>query len=136
MKTSFAATVALALFAIPAVASAASLQYDPADKDNGQSHFVAVEGTVNSANAIAAKADAARYAEGTSGAVIGTHGDAGSKVVTEWDANATGGDPLFVQKVIVVNPANEAAAQADAARFPAPIARHSDSADEAAKVRG
>lgn len=136
MKTSFAAAVAVALFAIPAVASAGSLQYDPADKDNGQSHFVVVNTDANPANAAAAKADAARYAAAAnaSDALISTHGDTGARIVNEvtFDDAST----LFIQKVVIENPANAAAAKADAARHPAPVFYGSASDEEAAKIRG
>lgn len=134
MKTSFVAAAALALFAIPAVASAASLQYDPASKDNGASHFVLQQTAVDSSNAAAAKADAARYAVGSSGAVIGTHGDAGARIVTETATDDSSN--LFVQKVVIENPANAAAAKADAARYSAPVFIGSDSDADAAKLRG
>jgi hypothetical protein len=136
MKTSFAATVALALFAIPAVASAAGLQYDPANKDDGQSRFVAVETAVNPANALAAKADADRYAAAANTAVIGTHGDTGAKVITEWDPQSDNSFSQFVQTVVVPSSSNAAAAKADAARYPAPMAYSSDSAEEKAQIRG
>lgn len=137
MKTSLVATVALALFAIPAAASAASLQYDPANKESSESHFVVVDTVANPANAAAAKADAARYAQdGTAGALIATHGDTGARLVTEVNPVTDSNSPLFVQKVVIENPANAAAAKADAARFPAPVYHTSDSADEAAKIRG
>jgi len=134
MKTSLIATVAIALFAIPAVASAASLQYDPASKDNGASHFVVVEGSANPATAAAAQADAARYAVGTSGAVIGTHGDAGARIVTETATDDSSN--LFVQKVVVENPANAEAAKAAVVRSVHPTFYGSQSDEEAAKLRG
>ncbi|PKR89033.1 hypothetical protein CXZ10_13090 [Pleomorphomonas diazotrophica] len=138
MKTSFAAAVAVALFAIPAVASAGSLQYDPADKDNGQSHFVVVPADANPANAAAAKADAARYAvdANTSGALISTHGDTGARIVTEVTPSSDNASSVFVEKVVIENPANAAAAKADAARHPAPVFYGSASDEEAAKIRG
>lgn len=134
MKSSFVAAAALALFAIPAVASAASLQYDPASKDNGASHFIVVDQAAGQANAAAAKADAARYAVGSSGAVIGTHGDAGARIVTETATDDSSN--LFIQKVVVENPANAAAAKADAARFAKPVFIGSESDADAAKLRG
>ena len=105
MKTSFVATVALALFAIPAVASAASLQYDPSAGNNGQ-QFVDSFFNDHSANADAAKADAARYAQA-----------AGAKVITSYDPNAGSNDPQFASRVVIENPANATAAKADAARY-------------------
>lgn len=137
MKTSFVAAAALALFAIPAVASAASLQYDPASKDNGASHFVLQQTAVDSSNAAAAKADAARYAvDASSGAVIATHGAADARLVTEVNPSSDEASSLFVQKVVIENPANAAAAKADAARYSAPVFIGSDSDADAAKLRG
>jgi hypothetical protein len=133
-KTSLIATAALALFAIPAVASAASLQYDPASKDNGASHFVVVESSANPATVAAAKADAARYDVGTSSALIATHGDTGARIVTETATDDS--SVLFVQKVVIDNPANAEAAKADAARFAHPVFYGSQSDEEAAKLRG
>jgi hypothetical protein len=117
MKTSFIATVALALFALPAVASAASLQYDPASKDNDQSHFVVVNSAADSATAAAAQADAARYAANTSGAVIGTHGDTGAKVILEANPSSDANAPRFISRVVIDNPANAEAAATDAAKY-------------------
>ena len=91
----------------------------------------------NPANAEAARADAARYAAADqSGALIATHGDAGAQIVTEFDPAAASGDPRFVNRVVIVNPANAEAAKADAARYPKPVFHTSDSEDEAAKIRG
>lgn len=135
MKTSFVAIAALAMLSIPAVASAAGLQYDPASKENGESHFVVATTVANPANAEAAAADAARYTNSGT-ALIATHGDTGAKVVLEANPLSGSNEPRFIKRVVVVNPANAEAAAADAARFPAPVYYSSDSADEAAKIRG
>ena len=79
MKTSLIASIAFAALLVPSIASAGSLSFDPAAGTNDP-NFVAAPVNVNSANALAAKADAARYAEAAqatkSDAVVGTHGSA------------------------------------------------------------
>lgn len=139
MKTSIIAATAVALFALPSIASAAGLQYDPAAaNDSDGARWVEMNPAANPANAAAAKADAARYAAAastdTSGAIISTHGDTGARVVNEVNPSSDSGAPLFVQRVVIENPANAAAAKADAARYPKPVYYNGDSADANAKV--
>jgi hypothetical protein len=140
MKTSIITTAAIALFALPTIASAAGLQYDPAaaDDSNAAAWINMTNPTANPANAAAARADAARYAAAATvsapDVVIGTHGDTGARVVTEINPSSDSGAPLLVHRVIVENPANAAAAKADAARYPAPTYYSSDSDDNNATV--
>ncbi|MBS1183942.1 MAG: hypothetical protein H6Q99_3822 [Proteobacteria bacterium] len=139
MKTSIIAATAIALFALPTIASAAGLQYDPAaSDDNNQATWVENNPAANPANAAAAKADAARYAAAattdTSGAVIATHGDTGARIVTEVNPSSDSSEPLLVNRVIIENPANAAAAKADAARYPAPVYYSSESDQDNATV--
>ena len=52
--------------------------------------------------------------------LIGTHGStgvAGAKLVTSYDPGAQTNDPQFPTKVVIENPANAAAAKADAQRY-------------------
>ena len=60
MNTKFLLTAALAAVLVPSIASASSVTFDPAARDNDPqfSSAVVIE---NPANAEAAKADAARY---------------------------------------------------------------------------
>lgn len=139
MKTSIITAAAVALFALPTVASAAGLMYDPAaSDDSAEARWVQVNPAANPANAAAAKADAARYAAAaagdTSGAIIATHGDTGARIVTEVNPSSDSGAPLLVNRVVIENPANAAAAKADAARYPAPVYYSGDSSDENATV--
>ena len=84
MKTSFAATVALALFAIPAVASAASVTYDPSAGNNGD-RFVAATVDVGSAKAAAALSQAPK---------------ADATVATFYDPSAGNNGARFVDTVV------------------------------------
>ena len=123
MKTSLIASLALAAALVPSLASAGSLTFDPAAGSNDP-NFVAAPVNVNSANALAAKADAARYAEAAqaakSDAIIGTHGSAtGASVVTTFDPAARDNDPQFLNTFFNDGGANAAAAKADAARYAA-----------------
>ncbi|PKR87151.1 hypothetical protein CXZ10_21285, partial [Pleomorphomonas diazotrophica] len=70
----------------------------------------------------------------TSGAVIATHGDTGARIVTEVNPSSDSDEPLLVNRVVIENPANAAAAKADAARYPAPVYYSGDSSDENATV--
>ena len=106
MKTSLIASLAFAAVLVPSLASAGSLSFDPAAGTNDP-NFVAAPVNVNSANALAAKADAARYAEAgqslKSGAVIGTHGSEGYSVVTNFDPAARDNEPQFKSAVVFAN---------------------------------
>ena len=107
MKTSLIASLALASVLVPSIASAASLvQFDPAARDNDPQFDSAVV-IGNSANAAAAKADAARYAAAEqalkSGAVVGTHGSDGYRVVTTFDPAARDNEPQFKSTVVFSN---------------------------------
>ena len=122
MKTSLLASLALASVLLPSIASAASLvQYNPGADTNEPQFVTVVSG--NGANAAAAKADAARYAEAgqalKSGAVIGTHGSEAARVVTTFDPAARDNEPQFKSAVLIKNSSNAAAAKADAARYAA-----------------
>lgn len=118
MKRFLLATAAVALLAMPTLASAGQVIYDPAD-DNGR--FVSLPTNSNPANAAAAAADVARYqmAAGQisgSGAVLGTHGGAlAPQVINFYDPADDSG--RFVSTLVIANPANAAAAAADAAPY-------------------
>ena len=80
--------------------------FDPAARDNDpQFDRTVVIG--DSANAAAAKADAARYAAAEealkSGAVVGTHGSQGYSVVTTFDPAARDNEPQFKSTVVFAN---------------------------------
>jgi len=93
----FLAAAAFAVALVPAFANAASTSFDPG-ADNASPTFVQVPAQVNSANAAAAAADAARYNTASS-AVIGTHG-AAPTTVTEYDPGLASGTD-FVTKTIL-----------------------------------
>ena len=80
--------------------------FDPAARDNDPQFDSAVV-VRNSANAAAAKADAARYAAAEqamkSGAVVGTHGSEGYRVVTTFDPAARDNEPQFKSTVVFSN---------------------------------
>ena len=80
--------------------------FDPAARDNDPQFDSAVV-VRNSANAAAAKADAARYAAAEqamkSGAVVGTHGSDGYRVVTSFDPAARDNEPQFRSTVVFSN---------------------------------
>ena len=140
MKTSLLASLALAAALVPSLASADSLTFDPAAGSNDP-NFVAAPVNVNSANALAAKADAAHYAEAAqaakSNAVIGTHGSAtGASVVTTFDPAARDNDPQFSSNIVIENPANAEAAKADAARYPKPVFYRNASEEWEHNLRG
>lgn len=122
MNTKFLLAAAFAAALVPSFASAAGVTFDPAARDNDP-QFVDSFFNDGGANAAAAKADAARYAAAEqalkSGAVIGTHGSEAARVVTTFDPAADENDPQFKSTVVIENPANAAAAQADAARYAA-----------------
>lgn len=80
--------------------------FNPAARDNDpQFDRTVVIG--DSANAAAAKADAARYAAAEealkSGAVVGTHGSQGYSVVTTFDPAARDNEPQFKSTVVFAN---------------------------------
>ncbi|PIO97337.1 exported hypothetical protein [uncultured Pleomorphomonas sp.] len=116
MIARFLAAAAVAAALVPAVANAGQVYFDPS-VDSGSSPFIELPTHVNPANAAAAAADAQRYATVAGDAVIGTHG-APAQAVTEYDPGASSGDPAFVTKLVVPNPANAEAAARDAARLP------------------
>ena len=120
MNTKFLLTAALAAVLVPSIASASSVTFDPAARDNDP-QFVDMFFNDGGANAAAAKADAARYAAAEqalqSGAVIGTNGSEAARVVTTFDPAARDNAPQFKSAVVLENPANAAAAQADADRY-------------------
>ena len=122
MNTKFLLTAALAAALVPSIASAAGVTFDPAARDNDP-QFLNMFFNDGGANAAAAKADAARYAAAEqtlkSGAVIGTHGSEAARVVTTFDPAARDNDPQFKSAVVIENPANAAAAKADADRYAA-----------------
>lgn len=75
--------------------------YDPS-AGNNDPRFVSVEVAKNSQNAAAIKADADRYAAASeTGALIGTHGSTGARVVTSYDPSADSNHPRFVDTVIL-----------------------------------
>jgi len=80
--------------------------FNPAARDNDPQFDSAVV-IGNSANAAAAKADAARYAAAEqalkSGAVVGTHGSDGYRVVTTFDPAARDNEPQFKNTVVFSN---------------------------------
>lgn len=80
--------------------------FDPAARDNDPQFNSAVV-VKNSANAAAAKADAARYAAAEqalkSGAVVGTHGSDGYRVVTTFDPAARDNEPQFKSTIVFSN---------------------------------
>jgi hypothetical protein len=80
--------------------------FNPAARDNDPQFDSAVV-IGNSANAAAAKADAARYAAAEqalkSGAVVGTHGSDGYRVVTTFDPAARDNEPQFKSTVVFSN---------------------------------
>ena len=89
-----------------AAGPAAVATFDPAARDNDpQFDRTVVIG--DSANAAAAKADAARYAAAEealkSGAVVGTHGSQGYSVVTTFDPAARDNEPQFKSTVVFAN---------------------------------
>ncbi|MCM5559437.1 hypothetical protein [Pleomorphomonas sp. JP5] len=122
MNTKFLLTAALAAALVPSIANAAGVTFDPAARDNDP-QFVNMLFSDGGANAAAAKADAARYAAAEqtlkSGALVGTHGSEAAKVITTFDPAARDNDPQFNRTVVLENPANAAAAKADAARYAA-----------------
>lgn len=127
MNTKFFAAAALAALLVPSVASAESaFHFDPSAGTNDQ-QFLDSFFNSNGANAAAAKADAARYADAeqalkASDALIGTHGStgaAGAKLVTSYNPAAGTNDDQFLSSVVIANPANAAAAKADAERYAA-----------------
>ena len=130
MNTKFFVTAAFAALLVPAIANAAAAprdRYDPAATVNDP-EFVQMKFNTSGANAAAAKADAERYAAAEqalkasngSSVLIGTHGSTGvegAKLVTYYDPGAQSNDPQFPTKVVIENPANAAAAKADAQRY-------------------
>lgn len=143
MNTKFFVTAAFAALLVPAIANAAAAprdRFDPAATSNDP-NFVQMFFKNSGANAAAAKADADRYAaaeqalKGSNGSsvLIGTHGStgvAGAKLVTSYDPSAQTNDPQFPTTVVIENPANAAAAKADAERF----ARIENSAESGALI--
>ena len=94
----FLAAAAFAVALVPAFANAAST-FDPS-VDSGSSPFIAAPANVNSANAVAAKADAARYASVADSAVVGTHGVSPLQVI-EYDPGAADGQSAFQVKAVL-----------------------------------
>ncbi len=77
--------------------------YDPSAGTNDP-RFVSTDVVKNSPNAAAIKADADRYAQASeTGALIGTHGSTGARVVTSYDPSADSNDPRFADTVILSN---------------------------------
>ncbi|MCM5555683.1 hypothetical protein [Pleomorphomonas sp. NRK KF1] len=122
MNTKFLLTAALAAALVPSVASAAGVTFDPAARDN-EPQFVDTFFNDGGVNAAAARADAARYAAAEealkSGALIATHGSETARLVTTFNPAADDNEPQFKNTVVIENPANAAAARADAARYAA-----------------
>ena len=129
MNTKFFVTAAFAALLVPAIANAAAPRdrFDPSATSNDP-EFTQMKFNTSGANAAAARADAERYAaaeqalKGSNGSsvLIGTHGSTGAegaKLVTYYDPGAQSNDPQFPTKVVIENPANAAAAKADAERY-------------------
>lgn len=95
--------------------------YDPSHSSNDPAFKTVVVPVAS--NASAAAADAARYAaagdNAATGAVLGTH-DAGvsaPKLIRSYDPAADTNQSIFSTRVVIANPANAAAAAADAASY-------------------
>lgn len=96
----FLTAAALALVLAPVLANLANAAstFDPG-ANSASPVFVAAQTSVNPANAVAAAADAQRYAT-VGDAVVGTHGAAARSVV-EYDPGAADGQSAFVNKTIL-----------------------------------